>query len=74
MTAVAFGSNILFHKILVDSSIYLALNLVTSGILAMITYFIMTIILKLDIAEQLLSKVKSKIFKNKQIETGEPNL
>lgn len=67
MTAVAFGSNIFLHNILGESRIFLALNLVTSGTFAVITYFVMTLVFKLDIAEQLLSKAKSKIFQINKI-------
>ena len=64
MTAVAFGSNLFLHQILGESRILLLINLLTSGVLAMIVYLIMSIVLKLDIAEQLLYKVKAKVFKN----------
>jgi len=63
MTAVAFGSNLLFHQILGENRIFLLINLLTSGTLALIMYFIMSLILKLDVAEQLLYKIKAKIFK-----------
>ena len=60
MTAVAYGSNELLHNILGENRLFLALNLLTSATLAATAYFMICIALKLDIAEQLLSKVKEK--------------
>ena len=73
MTAVAFGSNILLHHILGESNIFLALNLLVSGTLSVITYFVMTLVLKLDIAEQLLHKVKAKLIKTDKNQPVENN-
>lgn len=63
MTLIAYYSNILFTHILGSSSIFMAINIAISSTLAFIAYFVICIALKLDIAEQLLYKVKAKIFK-----------
>jgi len=63
MTAVAYFSSILLHHALGESRILLALNLITSSILAFIAYFSLSLALKLDIAEQLLYKAKEKFVK-----------
>jgi len=61
MTSVAYLSNNMFNHILGESRIFLAINLVVSSILSLGVYFIVAILLKIEIAGQLLSKIKTAI-------------
>lgn len=74
MTFVAYCSSGLLHQVLGEGKLFLTINVVISITLSFAAYFASTIILKLDEAEQLFCKIKSKIFKTQPIETCEPNL
>lgn len=73
MTIVAYGSNLLLHILLPENNIYLAINLMTSCILAFAAYLAVSLMLKFDIAEQLLDKIKIKFSKNNENAVPEIN-
>ena len=63
MTAISFTLYRLIANILPESRIFLAMNIGTSVIIGFAFYIATTVYLKLDVAQDLIQKVKTRVFK-----------